>query len=80
MNMGEKDNFTILSERIDGLTREYSLIRAFMRGVATGLGSVVGATIVVAGLVWFLGQLQVIPIIGNWLADIVEIVQFNLKY
>lgn len=48
---------------------------SFLRGVAFGLGSVVGATILVSVLVYFLSSVDFIPVIGEWAAEIVRIVQ-----
>ena len=47
----------------------------FLRGVAFGLGSVVGATIVVSALVYALSSVDFIPVIGEWAAEVVRIVQ-----
>jgi len=44
----------------------------FLRGVAFGLGSVVGATIVVSILLTLLAQVEFIPIIGEWTQQIIE--------
>ena len=48
---------------------------SFLRGVAFGLGSVVGATILVSVLVYFLSSVDFIPVVGEWAAEIVRIVQ-----
>ncbi|HEX7259587.1 MAG TPA: DUF5665 domain-containing protein [Candidatus Saccharimonadia bacterium] len=40
---------------------------AFLRGIFTGLGTVIGATLVVALLVWILHMLGGLPGIGNYL-------------
>lgn len=47
----------------------------FLRGLAFGLGSVVGATILVSVLVYFLSWVDFIPVIGEWAAEVVRIVQ-----
>lgn len=47
----------------------------FMRGLAFGLGSVLGATVLVAWLVYFLGQVDFIPIIGDWTQQIIDDLQ-----
>lgn len=47
----------------------------FLRGVAFGLGSVVGATIVVSILISLLSQVEFIPIIGDWTQQIIEEIQ-----
>ena len=43
-----------------------------VRGLAFGLGSVLGATIVVSILAWFISQIEFIPLIGNWASEILQ--------
>ncbi len=38
----------------------------FLRGLAFGFGSVVGASIVVSIVGYMLNQMEVVPIIGDW--------------
>ena len=38
----------------------------FIRGLAFGLGTVIGATILVYVLLQFLAQIEFIPILGDW--------------
>jgi hypothetical protein len=45
------------------------------RGLAFGLGSVVGATILVAILIRVLGSIDFIPVIGDWANQIVNQIQ-----
>jgi hypothetical protein len=47
----------------------------FSKGLAFGLGSVIGATIVVSLVVSFLSQTEFIPIIGEWAKEIMIEVQ-----
>ncbi len=42
----------------------------FMRGLAFGLGSVLGATLLVSLLAWWVAQIEFIPVIGEWAAQI----------
>lgn len=42
----------------------------FSRGLAFGLGSVVGATILVSILLVFLSKIDFIPIVGEWAKEI----------
>lgn len=42
----------------------------FLRGLAFGLGSVVGATVLVSLAVYALSQIDFIPIIGDWARQI----------
>jgi len=46
----------------------------FLRGLAFGLGSVIGATVLVSLLVFFLREINFIPIIGDWAAQILEVI------
>ena len=47
----------------------------FLKGIAFGLGSVVGATMVVSILLAFLAQIEFIPIIGEWAKQIMLEIQ-----
>ena len=49
------------------------------RGVAFGLGGVLGATVVLSVVVWSLSQINFIPIIGDWATDLIEIIQPELE-
>ncbi len=51
------------------------LFYQFLKGVVFGLGSVLGATIVVSILVYLLSQIEFIPIIGEWVKHISEEIQ-----
>ncbi len=44
----------------------------FIKGLAFGLGTVVGATILVSVLALFLTKIDFIPIIGEWAAEIAD--------
>jgi hypothetical protein len=46
-----------------------------VRGLAFGLGSVLGATVLVALFVSMLGELDFIPILGQWAQQILDILQ-----
>jgi hypothetical protein len=48
--------------------RRQILLFAFLKGVATGFGIFLGGTILIALLLWALGQLGHVPLIGD-LAD-----------
>lgn len=47
----------------------------FMRGLAFGLGSVFGATVLVSILVYFLSTIDFIPIVGEWAREILVMLQ-----
>ncbi len=48
---------------------------SLLRGLMFGLGTVLGATILVYVLVLLLSQIEFIPIIGEWSAKIIEQIQ-----
>lgn len=47
----------------------------FLRGLAFGLGSFLGATLVVSALIYSLSSINFIPIIGDWASQIAERIQ-----
>ena len=49
------------------------------RGIAFGLGGVLGATVVLSIVVWSLSQINFIPIIGDWATDLIEIIQPQIE-
>ncbi len=51
------------------------LFYQFIKGVVFGLGSVLGATIVVSILVYLLSQIEFVPIIGEYVKHISEEIQ-----
>jgi hypothetical protein len=57
--------------RLHNSTTKLVLFR-FISGLAFGLGTVVGATILVSFLVLFLSNIDFIPIIGDWAAQIAD--------
>ena len=46
-----------------------------LRGLAIGLGSVVGATLLVTIFIQILAQIEFIPILGNYAHQIIEIIE-----
>lgn len=67
-----------LERQIGKLIRSQSYTRTFVKGILSGLGNAIGATLVVAVVFWFLNQLPLVPLIGAWFADIVKSAQQNL--
>lgn len=47
----------------------------FMRGLAFGLGSVIGATVLFSLLVWWLSQFEFLPVVGEWMGQLVDQIQ-----
>lgn len=46
-----------------------------LKGAAFGLGSVLGATVVLSSLIYVLSQIEFIPVIGDWVSEIIKVVQ-----
>lgn len=46
-----------------------------LKGTAFGLGSVLGATVVLSVVVYLLSQIEFIPFIGEWVSAILEVVK-----
>jgi hypothetical protein len=43
-----------------------------LRGAAFGLGTVLGASVLLSALVWSVSQVEMLPVIGEWAAEIVR--------
>ena len=70
----------MVSEQSRGSSNKKDImVRNFLGGLAWGLGSVIGATVIVAILVGLLSVVDFIPFIGNFTAEIVEIVNSKVK-
>ena len=54
------------------------LFISFLKGLASGLGRIIGATILVSILTFALSQIQFIPILGEWVSKLItEIRKFD---
>ncbi|WP_375265952.1 DUF5665 domain-containing protein [Planktotalea sp.] len=51
----------------------------FTRGLAFGLGSVLGASILVSLVVWWLSQFEFIPIIGDFAKQLIEWIEIPVS-
>lgn len=45
------------------------------RGLAFGLGTVLGASLLLSVVVWSLSQINFIPVIGDWATQILETIE-----
>jgi hypothetical protein len=54
------------------ISRKELLWVSFLRGVAGGFGAIVGGTLLVAVLLWILGQFDQIPLVGDAVKAISE--------
>ncbi|HID68797.1 MAG TPA: hypothetical protein EYP31_11215 [Roseibacterium sp.] len=48
------------------------LLFRFAVGMAVGLGTVIGATVLLSLIIWSLSQIEFLPIIGEWSAQIAQ--------
>lgn len=46
------------------------LLFRFLSGMAAGLGTVIGATLLLSIVVWMLSQIEFVPIIGEWAVSV----------
>ena len=53
-------------------SRRRLLIMTFAQGLITGLGTVIGATILVSVAAFLLAQVNWVPLIGDWAAQIAD--------
>ncbi len=64
------------------LTKLYtrnSFWHSFFRGILTGFGYAIGATIIFAVLVYLLGKINLVPVIGEWLGAIISQAVLNMS-
>lgn len=47
----------------------------FVRGLMVGLGTVIGASILLSFVVWSLSQIEFLPIVGEWATEIIDQVE-----
>lgn len=50
-----------------------------VRGIAFGLGGVLGATVVLSIVIWSLSQINFVPIIGDYATQVIELIQPALE-
>ncbi|MEL6586555.1 MAG: DUF5665 domain-containing protein [Pseudomonadota bacterium] len=51
------------------------LVFQLFRGLAFGLGTVLGASALISILAWSLSQIDFIPIIGDWAVELIDLIQ-----
>ena len=51
------------------------LFISFLKGLSSGLGWIIGATILVSILTFALSQIQFIPILGEWVSKLITEIQ-----
>lgn len=65
-------------ERTNALLKKFSSHRqAFIRGIFAGLGGSLGATLVLALILWVASQLEFVPIVGSFATDVINFINQN---
>ncbi|SLN56242.1 hypothetical protein PSA7680_02934 [Pseudoruegeria aquimaris] len=52
-----------------------TLMFQFARGLALGLGTVIGASVLVSAVIYSLSKIDFIPIVGDWASEIAQEIQ-----
>lgn len=55
------------------------LLFRFAVGMAVGLGTVIGATVLLSMIIWALSQIEFLPIIGEWSAQIARQIEESVN-
>ena len=45
---------------------------SLIQGLASGLGWIIGATLLVSTLTFFLSQVEFVPIVGEWVSRVIQ--------
>ncbi|MGB3553122.1 MAG: DUF5665 domain-containing protein [Jannaschia sp.] len=48
------------------------------RGLAFGLGTVLGATVILSVVAWSLSQIDFLPVVGDWAKELIQIIEPTL--
>lgn len=59
-----------LNKHLSRLNRRQAPFRLFLTGLLSGLASVIGASLVFSIVIYLFSQVDLVPIIGDWLADV----------
>ena len=59
------------------MTKSTSLRYSFLRGLASGFGGILGATLILTIFLWILSKLEYVPIIGGFISQIADFVVQN---
>lgn len=55
------------------MVKSTNLRYSFLRGLASGFGGILGATLILAIFLWGLSKLEYVPIIGSFVSQITKI-------
>ena len=52
----------------------------FLLGVHRGIGFAFGASVIFAFIIWVLSQLSIVPVLGDWIVNLLDYVQRTKGY
>lgn len=55
------------------------LAYSFARGLAVGLGTVLGASVLLSFVIWSLSQIEFVPIIGDYVTEIINQIELGVE-
>jgi hypothetical protein len=73
-----KDDSGMVYERVNRPLGKM-LLHNFLGGIAWSLGTLLGASIIIGIIGYIIAQIDFVPIIGKWVADIIQSSQSNLS-
>lgn len=77
-NFSEKDILLSIYQKLDQQTRP-NLLLHLLRGAATGLGITIGTSLIIAISILVLRQFVSVPVIGEFIVEIIEFVENTTK-
>jgi uncharacterized protein (DUF2062 family) len=64
-----------INKKLDRINTSPSLARSFFVGLVGGFAAVLGATVVIAIMIAVLQQFITVPVVGEYIKQIIEVVQ-----
>ncbi len=64
-----------INKKLDTLKYQPTLVKAFFIGIVGGFGAVLGATVVIAVMIAILQQFITVPVVGEYIKQIIEVVE-----
>lgn len=61
------------------ITQQNNFLNSFTSGLAWGVGTVLGATVVAGLILFLLSKLNTIPFFGHYISEIINYVNSNLR-
>ena len=67
-----------LKDVVDTNNRTQTVWYGFWRGIVAAMGGVIGATVGISLILWLLERLAFLPIVGDFIARIVSLLQHKI--